>query len=183
MENSAAYNPVIHNLVLPDSEILKTKMPLFDFSNPPINPLELSLDLIASMNKHGGYGLSANQLGLPYRVFVMKANPNFVCFNPKIIDYSKEMVLLDEGCLSFPGINLKINRPKHIKVRFTTPGGETITKTFTGITARCFMHEMLHLDGELFFSGVSRLKMEKGLKEAKKKGYDYSKYKLLKYAA
>ena len=106
------------------------------------------------MLSHDGIGLAANQIGLPYRVFAIKANPVLVCFNPRIVDYSKETIVLEEGCLTFPGLYLKIKRPRDIKCRFTYPNGETITKTFTGATARIFQHELDHLNGILFTEKV-----------------------------
>lgn len=102
------------------------------------------------MLAHEGVGLAAPQIGLSYRVFVIKANPILCCYNPRIVDKSSDEVTLEEGCLSIPGLILKIKRPRDIKCRFTYPNGETNTHTFTGATARIFQHELDHLDGILF---------------------------------
>ena len=98
----------IHNLV-PDSDpILSQELPKFDFDNPATDPIQLAYDLVESMRHHNGLGLSANQIGLPYRAFAMQAVPAIVCFNPKVIDESSEEIMLEEGCLSFPGLGIKI---------------------------------------------------------------------------
>ena len=100
-----------------------------------------------------GIGLAANQIGIPYRIFAMRGSPeNFVCFNPKIITFSEEEILLEEGCLTYPDLIVKIKRPKHLRVRFSTPNGDTRTETFTGITARIYQHEMDHIDGIIFYN-------------------------------
>lgn len=108
------------------------------------------MDLAQSMMKHGGVGLAANQIGLPYRAFAIAANPILVCFNPRIVNVSTEEIELEEGCLTFPGLILKIKRPGAIKVRYTYPNGETVTTQYNGITARIFQHELDHLNGVLF---------------------------------
>ena len=112
------------------------------------------------MRYYGGIGLSANQLGLPYRVFVMEGDPGFVCFNPRITAKAGEDVLLEEGCLSYPGLYIKKKRPAMIRCNFQDPFGNSITKRFTGISSRIFQHEYEHLEGENFLDGVSRLQLD-----------------------
>lgn len=157
-----------YDLVDKSDPILKQKMELFDFENPPINPEELALGLIKAMDDNNGYGLSANQLGLPYRVFVMRGNPPFVCFNPRIAMFGEEENVLEEGCLTFPNLIVKVKRPKHVRVRFSTPSGVMTTKQFTGMTARVFQHELDHLDGILFYEKANRYHREQAFKKMKK---------------
>jgi len=157
------------NLVDAKDPILKTKCEEFDFINPPFDPIEFSKDLIKFMYDNNGLGLAANQVGVPYRIFAMRGAPeNFVCFNPKIVLPSTEQVILEEGCLTYPGLLVKIKRSQHIKVRFRTPNGETLTKTFTGMTARIFQHELDHLDGIEFFSRANKYHREQAFKKWKK---------------
>lgn len=130
--------------------MLKQKLDYFDFSNPPTDPIKLAYTLAEEMLKYDGIGLAANQLGLPYRVFAIKSSPILVCFNPIIVAVSPEKVKDKEGCLTFPGLFLTIERPRDIKVRWTQPNGETNTHTYTGLTARIFQHELDHLNGILF---------------------------------
>lgn len=145
--------------------ILSTALSDFDFENPPIPPAELATELLKYMYKTYGVGLSSNQLGLPYRVFAMRGYPvSFVCFNPKIVYYNDKIVSMEEACLSFPGITIKIKRPSEIRARFQTPSGMVVTKKFEGLTARTFQHEMDHMDGTLFFNRANRYHREKALK-------------------
>jgi len=117
------------------------------------------------MYERNGLGLSSNQIGVPYRLFAMRGSPqNFVCINPRLIHTSTERVLLDEGCLSFPGMIVKIKRPSEIRVRFQLPNGDTQTHKFTGITARVVQHEIDHLDGILYFNRASRYHREQALR-------------------
>lgn len=159
---------LICELVNKNDPILRQKTPKFDFSNPPYHPDELAHRLTQTMIARGGVGLAAPQIGLPYRAFALKSNPILVCFNPIVVDASTEQIEMEEGCLTFPGLVLKIKRPKIIKVRFTLPNGETRTEKFIGMTARIFQHENDHLDGILFTSKVSPLKLEMARKKLKK---------------
>jgi peptide deformylase len=156
-------------LVKTDDPILTTKIENFDFSNPPTDPYELAQDLVKFMYDNNGIGLAANQLGLPYRAFAMRGHPqNFVCFNPRVVQPSEQQVILEEGCLTYPGLLVKIKRPQHVRVRFTMANGETRTDTFTGMTARIFQHELDHLDGIKFFDRANRYHKEQALKKWKR---------------
>jgi peptide deformylase len=151
------------------NSLLTTPCEEFDFSNPPGDPNDLAVGLIQIMNNNNAVGLAANQVGIPLRVFVMRSSPqNLVCFNPKIVDSSKEVELLEEGCLSFPNVNVKIKRSKEIRVRFQTPSGETTTMNFSGLTARVFQHELDHLNGVLFYNRANKYYRDRALKRLKK---------------
>lgn len=171
-----------YNMVPPNHELLVTKLETFDFNNPPIDPVELANILVREMNARNGLGLSANQIGLPYRAFAMRANPNFVCFNPRVVWASSVSTVLEEGCLSFPNLVYKAKRPNAIRVRFAMPNGEVTTKDFNGLTARIFQHEMDHMEGRLPFAGIGRLRMDAALKDAAKRGSNYRPYGLMKHA-
>lgn len=145
--------------------ILTSPVIEFDFYYPPEPPVDIAKMLLSEMNKNNLVGLSANQLGLPYRVFCLRGYPeNLICFNPKIVHHSDEMSLMEEACLSFPKVSVKIKRPNEIRVRFQTPSGVTTTKKFEGLTARTFQHELDHLNGDLFFNRANRYHREKALK-------------------
>ena len=156
------------NLVKSNDPILTTPCQPFDFETPPFDPIGFAQNLIKFMYENNGIGLAANQVGFPYRIFAMRGSPeNFVCFNPKIVQPSEMTVSLEEGCLTYPGLLIKVKRPQHIRVRFQTPNGETLTKQFTGMTARIFQHETDHLDGVLFFNRANRYHKELALKKWK----------------
>lgn len=148
--------------------ILKETMERFNFDDPPTDPIKLAYDLVETMIGEGGIGLSANQVGHPFRVFAIASDPCLVCFNPTIIDTSEEQVVLEEGCLSFPGIFVKVKRPKMIKVRFTQANGEVKTEKYTGMTARVFQHELDHLDGKTMLDRTSTLNRDRARKQMKK---------------
>src|SRR5690606_479245 len=102
MENHSGLESMsILKLVPKTYSILKKNIPEFDFNDPPVDPVELSRDLADTMILNGGLGLSANQVGLPYRAFVISSNPVIAVFNPKIVHKSDDQVMLEEGCLSF----------------------------------------------------------------------------------
>jgi peptide deformylase len=155
-------------IVMAGAEILQTELEKFDFSNPPTDPIELSHTLSKAVIEHEGMGLAANQLGLPYRAFVIRSSPMLVIFNPIVVDISTEMVYLEEGCLSYPGLSVKIKRPKAIRVRYTQPNGEIVTRSFNGLTARVFLHELDHLNGITHIDRATGFHKEQALKNIKK---------------
>lgn len=162
-------------LVKPNDPILRQSTKRFDFYNPPFDPVQFAQTLIKFMYEKNGIGLAANQIGVPYSIFSMRGSPeNFVCYNPRIVDVSETLVELEEGCLTCPGVIVKIKRPQHIRVRFNTPNGDILTKKFTGMTARIFQHEIDHLNGKTFFEYMSPLKKEMLLKKTNKKGHNYT---------
>ena len=141
----------------------------FDFKNPQVDPVNLSASMVSLMRKEVGYGLSANQIGLPLKMFVIEGEPAYAIFNPRITYYGDEEVLLEEGCLSYPGLSLKIKRPRFIRVRFQDPYGDFVTKQFDGISSRVFQHEFDHSEGVDFISRVSKLKRDMAIKKWRKK--------------
>lgn len=146
--------------------LLHTKLDPFVFEGQKnINlAIETSNILIEAMQKFGGIGLSANQIGLPHRVFVMGTEGTIVAyFNPEILNVSEEKVTLAEGCLSFMGLFLKITRPQFVRVRYQDYEGKFHQIDLAGLSARCFQHELNHLDGIVFTShaGPLALKMAK----------------------
>lgn len=157
-----------YNLVDERDPFLSQPVAQFDFANPPIDPVELAEILAETMIKHRGLGLSANQIGLPYRAFAMQTNPVLVCFNPRIVDSGDETLSMDEGCLSYPGLVVKITRPKNIKVRFTLPNGQTETHTFSGLTARIFQHEFDHMEGINFLDRAKPVAKDLAMRKYKK---------------
>lgn len=164
---------MIYDLVAPDHPLLRTKLSRFDFSNPPINPHELANNLIETMVHYQGIGLSANQCGLPYRVFVLWSNPTKVMFNPVVADVSSEHIMLEEGCLTYPNLFIKIKRPKLIRVRYMDSFGEAHTDKFVGMSARCVQHEMDHLDGVNFTLKANKFHYDQAMRQKNKRQKSY----------
>lgn len=159
---------MVMNLVDKNDPLITTVCKPFDFLAPPFEPIDFANKLVKKMYDLNGIGLAANQVGIPYRVFAMRGSPeNFVCFNPRIVDVSEATVVLEEGCLTYPGLLVKIKRPQHIKVRFETPNGDTLTKQFTGMTARIFLHELDHLDGIVYYTRANRYHRDKAFRSWK----------------
>ena len=135
---------------------------------------ELSDKMYKSMVKYGGIGLSANQVGLPFRMFVMGGHPQIDdgkvrnCFNPIIKDLSEETVLMKEGCLSFPFLFLSIKRPQWVNVQYTDENGETVDEYLHGMSARIFQHENEHMNGYVFTDLVGKLKLDRAKKAQSK---------------
>lgn len=159
---------MIHKLIDCNDPILRNPVGNFDFSNPPTDPIELAHDLAQTMIDNNGLGLSANQIGLPYRAFAIKAEKIIVCFNPRIVDTSSEEIYLEEGCLSFPDLFVKVKRPRRVKVRYTEPNGNVVTTTWDGMTARIFQHELDHLNGIVYTQRANKVHLEQARTRAKK---------------
>lgn len=134
----------------------------FDFTPPPVDPVDLAHDLCQTVIHNNGISLSANQCGLPWAVFVIKANPMIVAFNPIIVDVSEDEISLDEVDLSYPNLKIKIKRPEVVKVRFAQPNGEVTTVNFQGLTARAFQHSMDQVLGRTFQSRAHIIELERG---------------------
>jgi peptide deformylase len=154
--------PKVFDLVAEDAEILRQKMPEFNFQNPPVNANEFASTLVETCKKNKGLGLSANQCGFPYRIFVMGANDDFVAFiNPKVVSSEGEAHMI-EGCLSFPLLGLRITRPQDIVVEYQDFLGAKHTTRLNGISARCFLHELDHMDGIVYTDRAKPLALKSG---------------------
>ena len=140
----------------------------FDFENPQVDPEKLERQLVENMIHHEGYGLSANQIGIPVQVFamIMDANP-IVVFNPEILEWSDESTYIREGCLSFPGLYVAIERAQSIAMKFQTNEGEEQGGSLQEMSAKIFQHEMEHMEGELFIDNVSGFKLKSAMKKRK----------------
>lgn len=153
--------------VSPDGAHLHKETVRWDFNNPPEDSEAFAQRLLKTMRAFGGIGLAAPQVEQYYKVFVVHAEQPFAVFNPTITWFSDEVVDLDEGCLSFPALKVKVRRPKHIRVRFQSHTNETIVKRFTGMTARVFQHEYDHLEGITFFERANFLHKDRAKKKWK----------------
>lgn len=154
-------------------------MPKFDFvdgyqleNKDFINGPELFALLKARMIEMNGVGLAAPQIGIFTQAFVFGDPKNedsiIPVFNPSIVSKSKEMVDMEEGCLSFPGLFIKIKRASNIRARFANYNGVVDTANFTGLSARIFLHEYDHLYGKLFTFEATRNNLDKAYAQQKK---------------
>lgn len=118
--------------------------------------------LAASMYFYEAMGISAIQIGIPKRVFLIKASKDsFAAFvNPEIVSLGEEYDTQMEGCLSFPEVFVPVKRPTSVNVKFSDVHGEEQSLILEGIQARCYLHEFDHLSGITFLSHVSKLKQD-----------------------
>ena len=129
-------------------------------------------DMKETLIDAGGLGLAGPQVGVMRRLFIALDErdlpedgtmpegyePKFIeCINPEILEESEDEVTLYEGCLSFPGHNGAISRPRKVKIRAQDRHGETFEMEAEEMLARCFCHEIEHLDGHLFTEHTDRL--------------------------
>ena len=157
------------NLVLAPDIMLETAVKKFDYDL--MHPAPVALDMIDLMNQKSGLGLSANQVGFPYQIFVMKPvlNKKFgsplIVMNPVIKGLSQEKEIGIEGCLSHPDLFLKVKRPISCIVEFDSLSDNyrdiiRVETKFDDIDARIFLHEYDHLYGIQFNDRVSKLKLQ-----------------------
>ena len=133
-------HPILHERVKPCSEDLDRR--------------EISRILKENMVHYEWIGLSANQIGIGERVFVMMLNmeteETITCFNPRIIKRYEDDVWFEEGCLSFPDEIINIQRPNRIVVKYEDEDKKDHKIKLDGLAARVFLHEFDHLEGIVF---------------------------------
>lgn len=157
-------------LVLDPDPILKQRAEEWNFSVDQ-DAEKIESEMITIMKTFNGRGLAGNQVGLLKRVFVIKLDSTgetVGMFNPKVIEKSVNETSLEEGCLSFPSLWLDVKRPATIKVEYLDKQGKTCQNTLSGIDARCFLHELDHLDGIVFTTKVSQMKLMLAKKKQRK---------------
>jgi peptide deformylase len=89
-------------------------------------------------------------------------------FNPEVTHVTEQTSHMTEGCLSFPFLGLKITRPAEIKVKYQDFTGAQKEATFNGISARCFLHELDHMNGIVYTERVKPLALSMGIKKRNK---------------
>jgi len=157
--------------LLPEDHPVLHQEPLtWIFDPPQADPKLMYEIMLENMVYHHGLGLSANQIGMPVKVFAMRIDESdnaIVCFNPEIVKESEEMIKMTEGCLSFPSLYLNKKRPKEVSVKYQNADGDFITAHFEGLAARVFHHEMDHMMGKTFLDGVSKILLQSARRKQK----------------
>lgn len=157
-----------------------------DFNEIETDPYILVEMLQMMRVQGGGIGLAAPQAGWDMRLIVI-GSPNKETskdseddeserdtefdqcfFNPEITEYSDKEVYMIEGCLSFPGLFIKVKRPEWIELKWQTEEGSEVQEKCGGVTARVIQHEVDHLDGVLYQTRANRYHLEKAKKELEK---------------
>lgn len=148
---------------------------VFDSEESKIQARELENAMIDFMVAHKGIGLAANQVGITKRVFTMGSNNiegfpfPFAAFNPKIVSAGVNEELAEEGCLSYPDLWLKVKRPTTVVVEYQDSNSNTHTVEMSGLIARCFQHELDHLNGVCFVDKVSPMRLQLAMKKLRKR--------------
>ncbi|MEA1925706.1 MAG: peptide deformylase [Patescibacteria group bacterium] len=137
-------------IIMYPNDILRQKSQLItDPSDPKIK--KLISDMASALNAHNGIGLSAPQVGENVRLCIVEdENEQLVLINPKIKKYSGKEVVMEEGCLSFPGKFIPVKRHMKVKVKFFDASGKKQIIRAKGLLARVLQHEIDHLNGILF---------------------------------
>ena len=138
-----------------------------NLKDPGFDPEELKDQMVTLMESHKGLGLSACQVGLDHKVFVIGENKqnSMMFINPEVISVSEQSVLDVEGCLSYPDMFVKMKRPNEVEAKWYDEKLKERSGTFEGYTARCFLHEFDHLYGVVYKDKCSRLKWDRALKK------------------
>lgn len=157
-------------LILDPDPILKQRAVEWDFA-VDTNAEEVESEMIKIMTTFRGRGLAGNQVGLLKRVFIIKLDKTgetVSMFNPEVVESGTAEQSGEEGCLSFPNLWLDVKRPNKIDVKYFDKNGKECTITLTGIDARCFLHELDHLNGITFTDKVSQMKLMLARKKQRK---------------
>ena len=163
-------------LVNEKDPILKKVMPHFNFDDPITNPVELVEEMHRVRKEDGGIGLAAPQIGVETRVVVIgmgglqsEGTEDFAkaFFNPEVTEFSETQEYMIEGCLSFPGLFVKVKRPSEITFTYDDEDGTKFYDHLSGITARILQHEIDHLDGITFDTKANRIHLLKAQKDRK----------------
>ena len=159
-------------LLVPDPVLRQKADKLKSISEEDI---KIANNMMETMIKAPGVGLAANQVGILKQIvtinFEDKENnkkANYILFNPSIIQYSEEKVVMEEGCLSLPEQYAEVERPKEIILEYVNENEKIIKKEIDGFEARILQHEIDHLSGKLFVDYLSSLKRNVLIKKVKK---------------
>lgn len=128
-------------------------------------------DMFETMEQANGIGLAAPQVGVSIRLLVVDVScvkeykhvPPMVIINPQILE-TRDEVLMEEGCLSIPGVREEVWRPEVIKLKYRDRNFQEHVEEFDGLLSRVIQHEFDHLNGDLFVEKLDS-KTRRNLKE------------------
>ena len=160
---------MIYTLLEPNHPLLHSPLPVITAETEPENRKELLDNMVETMKHYGGIGLSANQCGLAIRMFVFGDNKHYIpCFNPRITAYSDKKIPIEEGCLTYPGLFVKIYRPDRIVAQWEDENRELHKETFTELKSRVFQHEYDHMEGIDFRRLAGRITLDIAQRKVKR---------------
>ena len=160
---------MIYTLLEPNHPLLHSPLTEITADTEPEDRKEILDNMIETMKHYGGIGLSANQVGLALRMFVYGDNTHYVpCFNPKILEYGGPEMPIEEGCLTYPGLFVKIYRPEWIVAEWEDENRELHKENFTDLQSRVFQHEYDHMEGIDFQSRAGKVSLDMAKRKVKK---------------
>ena len=161
-------------VLYPDPRLKLKSKPVTHFT-PDLK--DLARDMTETMRDAAGVGLAAIQIGEPIRMMVMDVNYDqedkgeaLAMFNPEVLE-EEGSETTEEGCLSIPDVREEVERSFKVRVKYQDLGGKERTGAFEGLLARCVLHEIDHMNGQLFIQkvpSVKRLFLKKQLDQLKK---------------
>ena len=172
-------------------KVLNSKGDNIDASYPSLSVI--IENMFETMRQANGIGLAAQQVGLDIKLFVIdltdysEVDPELkdfkkVFINSEILELSEETMVAEEGCLSFPGIYFKVQRPTKVKLRYLDETFQEKEEWFDGLSARCVQHEHDHTEGITFLKYMSPVRknmMQGKLKNILNKNF-HSSFKVKK---
>lgn len=167
---------ILKVLIAPHPALSEMALPVTVFDDQLRATLK---DMGETMYADNGIGLAANQVGVLKRMMTMDVgddnslsrdsdpiNPQLLyIINPEIEWESDEKVTFQEGCLSVPGHGVEVERSTSIRLRYNDEHGAEKIETFTGLQARCILHEIDHLNGKTLLDYLSKLKKDLAIKK------------------
>ena len=135
---------------------------------------ELAESMFETMKKYGGVGLTCNQVGLPFNMFVagghesIEKGLSLAMFNPMIISAGVEEIMMKEGCLTYPYVFLNVKRPRKVVMKYEDAEGKTQEAHLDGMMSRICQHEYDHTIGRNFTEHVSKFKLKRAQEKAMK---------------
>ena len=135
---------------------------------------ELVEAMFLVMKIYGGIGLTCNQVGLPFNMFVAGGHPeiekglSLAMFNPMIISAGVEEIMMKEGCLTYPYVFLNVKRPRKVVMKYEDAEGKTQEAHLDGMMSRICQHEYDHTIGRNFTEHVSKFKLKRAQEKAMK---------------
>ena len=137
--------------------------------------IKIAKKMMQIMLEAPGVGLAANQIGILKQIVTIsfvdqetKEQIQYTLFNPNIISYSQEKIIMEEGCLSLPEQFAEIERPQNIELEYLDENNKLIKKEVSGVESRILQHEIDHLSGKLFVDYLSSLKRNIMIKKVEK---------------
>lgn len=161
---------ILRIVVAPDNDLRQKSEPVVvNDDNDKAYLQKFMKDMVETCRHIQGIGLSAIQVGVPSRIFVVVTEEDELYFvNPEIVDTSDNEIVYKEGCLSFPGVFAGIKRPEKVKIKYLNFDLEPAELEADGIVGRCILHEYDHLEGKLFVDYVGKVARDMAMRKSKK---------------